>query len=93
MKNLLLNVIVLAIALLTSSCQDKPSQSGTKQSTVYTENLSAVLDSIWMKEQLPIRKRDSLMDIYGPEHEILTPITEQIHSNHEQNMGAPRTNQ
>jgi len=86
MKNLSLNVIVLAITLLTISCQEKSSQSATKQSDISTVNLSAVLDSIWMKEQLPIRKRDSMMDIYGPEHDYLIPITEEIRANHEQNM-------
>ncbi|WP_115462195.1 DUF6624 domain-containing protein [Winogradskyella aurantiaca] len=86
MKNIPLKVLLLAIALLTFSCQDKPGQSATVQSEISAKNLSAILDSIWMKEQLPIRERDSMMDIYGPEHDYLIPITEEIRANHEQNM-------
>ncbi len=34
-------------------------------------NLIAVLDTIWQREQLPIRARDSLIKIYGTESELV----------------------
>ena len=39
----------------------------TKQPQELERNLRTVLDSIWTTEQEPIRKRDSLMEIYGIE--------------------------
>lgn len=86
MKQRFLFVIALCITMLFTSCQNNTKQQAVIQSDSSTNNLSAVLDSIWIKEQIPIRKRDSLMDIYGPEHENLIPLTEEIRSNHEQNM-------
>ena len=41
---------------------------GTNENSV---NLVAVLDSIWNAEQLPIRSRDSLMELYGAESELV----------------------
>ena len=58
--------IFILFSLITISCTDK----NTSKKTVNihkTENLIAVLDTIWQTEQTPIRLRDSLMKIYGAE--------------------------
>ncbi len=48
--------------------------SKSKMVSTKTENpgnLIAVLDTIWQREQLPIRARDSLIKIYGTESELV----------------------
>ncbi|WP_420318150.1 DUF6624 domain-containing protein [Ekhidna sp.] len=57
--------------LLMMSCSSKAKSKGTLVTPEYQENLIAVLDSIWKKEQVPIRSRDSLMKIYGAESELV----------------------
>ena len=47
---------------MSCSNKDKP-----KKSVQETANLVAVLDTIWQKEQIPIRLKDSLILIYGAE--------------------------
>jgi hypothetical protein len=53
--------------LITISCTNKNKSKKTITSIHKTENLIAVLDTIWQTEQTPIRLRDSLMRIYGAE--------------------------
>lgn len=66
MKYILLFSLVLA---MNCSSKTKPETTSTK--TENQENLIAVLDTIWKAEQLPIRKRDSLMKLYGAESELV----------------------
>jgi hypothetical protein len=66
MKYILLFSLVLAMGC---SSKTKPETTSTK--TKNQENLIAVLDTIWKAEQLPIRKRDSLMKLYGAESELV----------------------
>lgn len=47
---------------LTISCSNNQ-----KKTVSETENFIAILDTVWQTEQTPIRKRDSLMRIYGVE--------------------------
>lgn len=63
--NLLLLVFII-------SCSNKSKSNITKPKIQETENLIAVLDTIWESEQTPIRKRDSLMRIYGAESKEYT---------------------
>ena len=51
--------------LITISCTNKNKSKTPVTSIHKTENLIAVLDTIWQTEQTPIRLRDSLMRIYG----------------------------
>lgn len=51
-----------------------------------TENLIAVLDTIWHKEQTPIRLRDSLIAIYGTESKEANIYQKQYRKNHASNI-------
>jgi len=62
-----MRLIALLFLLLTISCANKNNSKRTATSIQKTENLIAVLDTIWQTEQTPIRLRDSLMNIYGAE--------------------------
>jgi hypothetical protein len=53
--------------LITISCTNKNKSKKNIISIHKTENLIAVLDTIWQTEQTPIRLRDSLIRIYGAE--------------------------
>ena len=66
MKYILLFSLVLAM-----SCSSKTKTETTSTKAENQENLIAVLDTIWKAEQLPIRKRDSLMKLYGVESELV----------------------
>ena len=46
------------------------------------ENLIAVLDTIWQTEQTPIRKRDSLITLYGVDVELVKEQQLIIDKNH-----------
>ncbi|GAB5565965.1 MAG: hypothetical protein Wins2KO_30280 [Winogradskyella sp.] len=59
----------LLIILITAACSNSQSQAKLQQED---ENLIAVLDTIWRDEQLPIRYRDSLMQVHGPESPLVT---------------------
>jgi len=64
-KNLAFGVLVII-----SSCsqgQEKKEAQNTKDPFTNGQYLINVLDTIWTAEQVPIAKRDSLMDIYGVE--------------------------
>lgn len=51
-----------------------------------TENLIAVLDTIWNKEQTPIRLRDSLIAMYGAESKEASIYQKQYRKNHTSNI-------
>lgn len=59
--NIHLRFILICILGLTMACSNK----NKSQKIQTSENLIAVLDTIWQTEQTPIRLRDSLMRIYG----------------------------
>ena len=59
--------IFILFLLITISCTNKNKLKKNVTSIHKTENLIAVLDTIWQTEQIPIRLRDSLMRIYGAE--------------------------
>ena len=62
-----MRLIFIFILIITISCTNK-NKSNTHSTSIHkTENLIAVLDTIWQTEQTPIRLRDSLMRIYGAE--------------------------
>ena len=67
-----LKIIASAFVLLcVFGCDNKTNQERISTSTDDPVNLIAVLDTIWNAEQRPIRSRDSLMELYGSESELV----------------------
>ncbi|MCZ4318390.1 hypothetical protein O4H26_05250 [Aequorivita viscosa] len=66
MKNILLFSL-----LVLMSCTGKTKSKETSTTTENQENLITILDTIWNTEQRPITLRDSLMEIYGAESELV----------------------
>lgn len=65
MKHILLFSLVLMF-----NCTNK-TKAEKKVSVNEKENLIALIDEIWKTEQEPIRRRDSLMSIYGVDSDIV----------------------
>ena len=63
------NMRYLFLLLLIISCTNKSKSQETTTKIEKTENLIAVLDTIFQTEQIPLQLRDSLIEIYGPESE------------------------
>lgn len=72
--------------LITISCTNKNKSKKTITSIDRTENLIAVLDTIWEKEQTPIRLRDSLINIYGAESKEAEVYQKEYRKNHTLNI-------
>jgi len=62
-----MRIILILFLLITISCTNKKKSNKSVTNNQNTENLIAILDTIWQTEQTPIRLRDSLMRIYGAE--------------------------
>lgn len=74
----ILKVLFVFLAIVEISCGQKkeiknqiPLDKANKIQGTTKNSLIAVLDTIWRREQLPIRARDSLMKIYGAENELV----------------------
>ena len=63
----MIRFILILFLLSIFSCSNKNKSKKTGTSIDKTENLIAILDTIWQTEQTPLRLRDSLMKIYGIE--------------------------
>ena len=63
--------ILLFSVLLVTSCSNTSKSKVVSSKTENPENLIAVLDTIWQREQRPITLRDSLIKIYGTESELV----------------------
>ena len=74
--------ILLFSLLVVMSCSSKNNSKKTSTATKKQENLIAVLDTIWRSEQRPITLRDSLMQIYGAESELVKEQQDIYESNH-----------
>ncbi len=59
--------ILILFLTITFSCANRNISEKPVKSVQNTENLIAVLNTVWQTEQTPIRLRDSLMKIYGAE--------------------------
>ena len=58
----------------------------SKAQTVPTlEHLEEALEAIWTSEQTPIRSRDSLIDLYGVDHELVQAQQMIYEGNHAEN--------
>ncbi|PKG42777.1 DUF6624 domain-containing protein [Psychroflexus sp. MES1-P1E] len=78
--------IFILFLLITISCTNKNKSKKTITSIDRTENLIAVLDTIWEKEQTPIRLRDSLINIYGAESKEAELYQKEYRKNHTLNI-------
>lgn len=74
----ILKVLFVFLAIVEISCGQKKEienkvtlDKANKSQGITKNSLIAVLDTIWRREQLPIRTRDSLMKIYGAENELV----------------------
>ncbi|WP_411894597.1 DUF6624 domain-containing protein [Winogradskyella sp. A2] len=74
--------ILLLSCLVKLNCTDKVKSTENVKSTEDTVNLIAVLDTIWIKEQQPIRLRDSFMKKYGAESELVLEQQKIYEQNH-----------
>ena len=74
--------ILLFSLLVVMSCSSKNNSKKPSTATKKQENLIAVLDTIWRSEQRPITLRDSLMQIYGAESELVKEQQAIYESNH-----------
>jgi len=73
---------LILFLLVTISCVNKNKSKKTEKSVDKTENFIAVLDTIWQTEQQPITLRDSLINIYGTESELVQEQQAIYKSNH-----------
>lgn len=67
MKNLLVYIVLLLIGI---SCANKEQANKSTKQSSEPLNFIATLDSVWIMEQIPIRKRDSVMRIHGDDSEL-----------------------
>ena len=74
--------ILLFSLLLVMSCTSKTKSKETSTAAENQKDLITVLDSIWISEQRPITLRDSLMEIYGAESELVKEQQAIYESNH-----------
>jgi len=74
--------ILVFTLLCTMACSTKNKSKENTKSVEENENLVAVLDTVWMTEQQPIRLRDSLMAIYGAESNEFKEQQEIYEKNH-----------
>jgi hypothetical protein len=83
-----INTLAILMVIITSCSQgqgDKKKQFRTDQ---YADGqyLIQVLDTIWTKEQVPIRKRDSLMELYGVDSKEAEVYQKIFRGNHALNI-------
>lgn len=73
---------LLILIGLTFACSNKPESTETAKDINLKKDFSAMLDSVWVLEQEPIRLRDSLMDIYGVDSEEAQLQQDIVKKNH-----------
>jgi len=66
-----MRILFVLTVLLLMACSNKKKQNETINSVDSSENLVAILDTIWRTEQEPISLRDSLMKIHGADSELV----------------------
>ena len=73
---------LLFFLLIMMSCSSNKKSEEIETTAEKQENLIAVLDTIWTTEQLPIRSRDSLITLYGVDHNLVKEQNIIIDKNH-----------
>ncbi|MFV9550852.1 DUF6624 domain-containing protein [Algibacter sp. PT7-4] len=81
MKNLLL-LLYIALFFIGISCANKDQAKKSNQQSSKPLNFIATLDSVWTMEQIPIRKRDSVMRIHGDDSELFKKYQAIYKKNH-----------
>ncbi len=82
----MMRFILTFFLLRTISCSDKNKSTKSTNIIQKTENLIAVLDTIWQTEQIPIRLRDSLINIYGAGSKEADVYQKEYRINHARNI-------
>lgn len=80
-----MRILTCLVLLLLLSCNNSVKPIESNSSVDQDAALVAMLDSIWMTEQIPIRRRDSLGRVYGYESEEYQKQDEIYHRNHDIN--------
>jgi hypothetical protein len=75
--------ILIFFLIIVVSCAGKDT---SKKAVQEPENLIAILDTIWQKEQIPIRLRDSLIQIYGADSKEADVYQKEYRKNHAVNI-------
>ena len=78
--------IVLVIITSCSQGQKNKKTQQTKDQYADGQYLIQVLDTIWTAEQVPIRKRDSLMEVYGVDSKEAEVFQKIYRANHTINI-------
>jgi len=77
-----MRLILIFTLLLAMACSNRKKPNKTQTSIQNTEDLIAVLDTIWRTEQEPITLRDSLIEKYGVESKEVQEQQEIYERNH-----------
>ena len=77
-----MRLILIFTLLLAMTCSNRKKPNKTQTSIQNTEDLIAVLDTIWRTEQEPITLRDSLIEKYGVESKEVQGQQEIYERNH-----------
>ena len=77
-----MRLILIFTLLLAMACSNRKKPNKTQTSIQNTEDLIAVLDTIWRTEQEPITLRDSLIEKYGVESKEVQGQQEIYEKNH-----------
>jgi hypothetical protein len=77
-----MRLILIFTLLLAMACSNRKKPNKTQASIQNTEDLIAVLDTIWRTEQEPITLRDSLIEKYGVESKEVQGQQEIYEKNH-----------
>ncbi len=83
---LIMRGMLAFIVLITLSCSNKNTSKKPAKTFQNTEDLMAVLDTIWQTEQTPIRLRDSLIDLYGAASKEAAVYQKEYRKNHSINI-------
>ena len=77
-----MRLILIFTLLLAMTCSNRKKANKTQTSIQNTEDLIAVLDTIWRTEQEPMTLRDSLIEKYGVESKEVQGQQEIYERNH-----------
>jgi hypothetical protein len=79
----IVRITLIFVLTLILSCSGKDK---SKKPVQKPENLIAILDTIWQKEQTPLRLIDSLIKIYGAESKEIEVHQKEYKKNHNDNI-------
>lgn len=82
----ILGFLVTCCSIVIISCTSKNKAKETPAAVEKPKNLIAVLDTIWQKEQTPIRLRDSLIGIHGAASNEAAKYQKEFRKNHALNI-------